>query len=238
MVLRIKDWHKFQHFRDRKPPWIKLYRDLLDDVEWHDLDPKAAKALVMIWLIASENDGELPDFRALSFRLRVSENEIKSIISKLYHWLIQDDINAISVRYQDDIPEKETETEIEREKDNSSKQVRTQYGEGFEVFWGKYPKDANMSKKEAHIAWKRLGKEEQELAVRGLDGFTAYCRANPDYRPVHAVRYLKNARWEGFLTPSGGNGSVTPHHKHISEMTDEERAAFLQDFWSQRETRQ
>ena len=124
MVLRIKDWHKFQHFRDRKPPWIKLYRDLLDDVEWHTLDPKAAKALVMIWLIASENDGELPDVRALAFRLRVSEKEAKSIVSSLSHWLIQDDINAISGRYQDDIPEIERETEIEKEREGERKVSR------------------------------------------------------------------------------------------------------------------
>jgi len=116
MSIKVKDWHKFQHFKDRKPPWIKLYRDLLDDVEWHDLDAKAAKALVMIWLIASEYDGALPNMKTLAFRLRVSENEAKSIVSKLSHWLIQDDINVISERYQDDRLEKERETEKDKRK--------------------------------------------------------------------------------------------------------------------------
>ena len=60
MIYRVKGWKKFQHFKDRKPPWIKLYRDLLDELEWHELDPPAAKALVAIWLIASENEGFLP----------------------------------------------------------------------------------------------------------------------------------------------------------------------------------
>ena len=114
-MLSIKNWHQFQHFKDRKPPWIKLYRDLLDDVNWHDLDPKAAKHLVMIWLIASEYDGNLPDMKTLAFRLRVLENEAKSIVSKLSHWLIQDDIKVISERYQVDSLEKETEKERERE---------------------------------------------------------------------------------------------------------------------------
>jgi hypothetical protein len=57
MAARVKNWKKFQHFKDRSPPWIKLYRDLLDDPDWHELSGDEAKALVMIWLVASENDG-------------------------------------------------------------------------------------------------------------------------------------------------------------------------------------
>ena len=117
MSMSIKGWSHFQHFKDRKPPWIKLYRELLDDVEWHELDPKAAKALVMFWLIASENDGNLPDTKTLAFRLRTTPNEIKLLISKLSHWLIQDDINLISGRYQPDTLETERETELEKEKE-------------------------------------------------------------------------------------------------------------------------
>lgn len=109
--MNIKGWKKFQHFKDRRPPWIKLYRDLLDDPEWHELDAEAAKALVMLWLIASENDGALPDTKKLAFRLRTTEAKIKQILSSLSHWLEGDDIETISSRYQDDAPETETETE-------------------------------------------------------------------------------------------------------------------------------
>jgi hypothetical protein len=109
--MKIKNWSKFQHFKDRKPPWVKLYRDLLDDIEWHELDPKAAKVLVMLWLIASEDEGSIPPNKQLAFRLRMSEKETEVCISKLSHWLEQDDDNVISTRYQDDAPETETETE-------------------------------------------------------------------------------------------------------------------------------
>ena len=107
--MKIKNWSKFQHFKDRKPPWVKLYRDLLDDIEWHELDPKAAKVLVMLWLIASEDDGRIPPIKQLAFRLRMTEKDTEVCISKLSHWLEHDDINAISDRYQDDAPETETE---------------------------------------------------------------------------------------------------------------------------------
>lgn len=81
--MRVKNWQKFQHFKDRKPPWIKLYRDILDDIQWHKLDGDSCKALVMIWLIASEQDGELPAVEELAFRLRVSGPQAHQSINSL-----------------------------------------------------------------------------------------------------------------------------------------------------------
>jgi hypothetical protein len=119
--MRIKNWSKFQHFKDRRPPWVKLYRDILDDIEWHELDPLAAKVLVMLWLIASEDEGRIPDSKTLAFRLRISEVKTKEIIIKLSHWLEHNDIELISSGYQVDLPETETETETEREKETKKK---------------------------------------------------------------------------------------------------------------------
>jgi hypothetical protein len=133
MSLCVRNWHKFQHFKDRKPPWVKLYRDILDDQNWHKLDADAAKTLVMLWLIASESDGVLPEIDELAFRLRISKKSLESIVSKLGCWLIQDDIapisdiGSISGQHQDDIGAKalarsrETETETETDIPPSSK---------------------------------------------------------------------------------------------------------------------
>ena len=113
MQYKIKNWAKFQHFKDRKPPWIKLYRDILDDMEWHNLSGDSAKLLTMLWLIASEGEGVLPEVKYLSFRLRLPEKTINNCLSTLSHWLERDDIGVISERYQDDAPEREIERETE-----------------------------------------------------------------------------------------------------------------------------
>ena len=113
MTYKIKNWNKFQHFKDRRPPWVKLYRDLLDDLEWFELDPVSSKNLINLWLIASEYDGYLPSLDILSFRLRLKKQEVTRILSCLGHWLEQDDIKVISEGYQSD----STETETEREKE-------------------------------------------------------------------------------------------------------------------------
>lgn len=118
MTIRIKDWQKFQHFKDRTPPWVKLYRDILDDPDWHDLDGESAKVLTMLWLIASEDEthtGALPEMRKLAFRLRIKEYHLNQILVRLSHWLIHDDINSMTMRCQVDAPEKETEKETEKE---------------------------------------------------------------------------------------------------------------------------
>ena len=121
--MRIKNFAKFQHFKDRRPPWVKLYRDILDDPDWHELDGESAKTLVMLWLIASEDenqDGNLPDAKKLSFRLRITQKQLEKVCINLSRWLIHDDINVISDCYQVDAPETETETETykpETEKD-------------------------------------------------------------------------------------------------------------------------
>ena len=127
MTYRIKGWVKFQHFKDRRPPWIKLYRDILEDPDWHDLDGDTAKILVALWLLASEDEdqeGKLPDARRLAFRLRLSETKVNQALTKLSHWLDRDDINSISSGYQDDAPETETETETERETERERERER------------------------------------------------------------------------------------------------------------------
>ena len=145
--MKIKNWSKFQHFKDRRPPWIKLYRDILDDIDWHQLDPLASKVLVMCWLIASEDDGNIPDVKKLAFRLRMPEKQTKECVSRLSHWLEQGDINVISERYQHDAPETETETETKREKKEQQRGTRLPVDfvlpEDWIEFCQQYRKDLN-----------------------------------------------------------------------------------------------
>lgn len=114
--FRVRNWAQFQHFKDRRPPWIKLYRELLENKEWHRLEPISAKLLTGLWLLASEDpsqQGDLPDIDTISFRLRISVPELDQCLKPLIGPFIEAlDINPISTRYQDDLPETETETEI------------------------------------------------------------------------------------------------------------------------------
>lgn len=111
---RIRNWALFQHYKFRDPPWIKLHRKILDDLEWHELDPLSAKTLLSFWLIASEYEGVLPNSKVLAHRLRSTEKAINSAISKLSHWLEHDDSIPIAEGLPDAIPEKEKKKTVEK----------------------------------------------------------------------------------------------------------------------------
>lgn len=131
MKIVPKNWHDFQHYKDRSPPWIRLHRKLLDDMHFQRL-PVASRALApMLWLLASESmDGVInADPEELAFRLRQSEEEIvealKPLIEKGFFVVIEGDASAVlahckhvastvlAPRLQRATPETETETETE-----------------------------------------------------------------------------------------------------------------------------
>lgn len=116
MKLIPKNWVKFQHYKDRNPPWIKLHRDLLIDKEFMRL-PLASKALApMLWLLASEDINGVfdADIDQLEFRLRLSQKELKDGLKPLIdNGFFLDASTMLAVSLQDAIPETERETEKE-----------------------------------------------------------------------------------------------------------------------------
>ena len=81
--MRIRNWETFQHYKHRSPPWIRLYRTLLDNPEWFALPGGAAKLLVELWLMASEKDGELPASGTLAWRLRRTSDDVETCLKSL-----------------------------------------------------------------------------------------------------------------------------------------------------------
>lgn len=79
---------------------------------------------------------------------------------------------------------------------------RVAYTQKFEEFWKAYPTDALMSKKDAFAAFEKLDPEAQDEVIAAVPAFRAHCSAHVDYRPVHAVRFITQGRYEGFLATS------------------------------------
>lgn len=79
MKITPKNWGDFQHYKQRRPPWIRLYRSLLDDFDFQCL-PDASRALApMLWLLASEYQSGIIEttLEKLAFRFRRNEDQIK-----------------------------------------------------------------------------------------------------------------------------------------------------------------
>jgi len=192
MSIRIKNWSKHQHFKDRTPPWIKLYREILDDPDWHDLDGDDAKLLIGLWLIASEDEthqGTLPDLRKLAFRLRMKESQLNQQLTKLSHWLIRDDINVTS----DGCPVVSPETETEKRQSAKYVDQENQFSE----FWELYGK--KTGKVNARRNWDKLNPDKQ-LFDEIISGLRMYLRSSKVLSGYQKdpERWIKERLWEDY----------------------------------------
>lgn len=123
LIARVKNWPDHQHYKDRRPPWIKLHRDLLDDQDYMCL-PLASMALApLIWLLASEHqDGTSGEVNihpsSLAFRLRRSVEEIREAVKPLIdEGFLECDSKLLAECYPHATPETEGETEVEVERE-------------------------------------------------------------------------------------------------------------------------
>lgn len=66
--LEIKDWSEHQHYRDRRPPWIKLHRSLLTNAAFLEMSEAAQAQLMKLWLLASQMGHPLPNKPAVLAR--------------------------------------------------------------------------------------------------------------------------------------------------------------------------
>jgi len=74
--IYVRNWDRFQHYRDRRPAWLKLYVALLDDEEYLDLTLAERGLLQDIWkLTAIVGNGRLrSDQQTLSTRAAITQH--------------------------------------------------------------------------------------------------------------------------------------------------------------------
>ena len=230
MSLTPKNWKKFQHYSDRKPGWIKLHRDLLDDYQFIRL-PLASQALApRLWLLASEYEGGqiTADLDEIAFRLHCTHNEVREALQPLIDaGFFIDDSNALAERYQDACLEKEreTETQVETEKNNRSLRSRTNevpHGTSDwpkdyrDKFWSAYPR-----KKAKQAAFKALDRVRRDGKVpfgQLMAGLEKIPKNDPQFIP-HPATWLNQGRWDDEVLPGENDG-----HRGSRALQDDSRS--------------
>lgn len=112
--FKIKNWDKFQHYKNRQPPWIKLHRELLNNYEFSCLQDASKMHLMMIWLLASQTDNKLPaDPAWLKNALHIdSEPDLEALFNAGF---IEIDSSVLAACKQSAIVETEAEADLETE---------------------------------------------------------------------------------------------------------------------------
>jgi hypothetical protein len=190
---KVRNWRKFQHYTDRKPPWIKLHRELLDDFDYISL-PLASKALApLIWLLAAESeDGAVRvDFDWLAFRLRVTAAEAEAGVTPLIdRGFLECASRPLALCQQLATPERETEAEGETEK-HLARPSASRFGE----FWSLYP--VKKGKADAERKWKarKLDAIADRILADVRDRMARDRQWRDGYVP-HGSTYVNGSGWE------------------------------------------
>lgn len=121
IVLTPKDWARFQHYKQRRPPWIKLHRSILDDATFQRL-PDASRALApCLWLLSSEYEkGEIVALVTdVAWRLRTSPSALVSALIPLLnigYFSCSHDASALLAACKQNVTTEERRGESETEK--------------------------------------------------------------------------------------------------------------------------
>lgn len=136
--MRIRNWETFQHYKHRSPPWIRLYRTLLDNPDWYALPGGAAKLLVELWMLASEKDGELPDSGTLAWRLRRAEDDVEICLKSLVDgaFIIPDD--TVLAPCKQDASKMLLQSRVEESRDREEKREAAGEHTEFSTWMGKH----------------------------------------------------------------------------------------------------
>ena len=210
-MLTVKGWSSFQSYKDRKPPWIRLHKSLVDDFEFQMMSSDARAILPMLWLLASEDrdpkSGNIPySMEQIAFRLR---QPVKIVVAAVEECIaagfLQSDrpcnesvTKPLQIRTQTVTPETETETETEAEK----------HIVDFEILWEAYPQ--KQGKKEAlrHFKASVKTREQSDQILLALAKYKDHLDANSWKRPMNGSTWFNNWQdWVDFVEPKQGNGN-------------------------------
>ena len=197
--FNVKNWSKYQHYKDRNPPWIKLHYELITSLDWVSLDDASRVLAVGCMLIASRHDGRVPANAAYVQRVAYL-NTVPDFKPLIDCGFLEGASTMLATCYQSARPETEEETEEETEKPKpvctKPKGLPRANGVDFERFWEHWPKKVN--KLEAKKAWivKKFELSDVDELIADVQQRVKHDKRWKDGFIPHCSTYLRGERWE------------------------------------------
>jgi len=199
--FEVTDYLKFQHYKDRNPPWIKFYNTVLDDYELGCL-PDASKAhLFAIFLLASRSDNKIPydagwvagkinatDPVDLDLLLEAGYIQRKPAENLEIQGMEQHASKALAELEHDACLETETETETEGESIS------------FDLWWSLVPikKAKGKARKAFRAALKRT---DLQTLTDGIKRYAAEVAGHDPHFIKHPATWLNGDCWDDEASP-------------------------------------
>lgn len=199
--FRIVEWGKYQHYKNRNPPWIKLHREILTSRMWVGSSDETRVLALSCMLLAAASDNSIPMDPAYMKRVAYLNKppNLKPLIDIGFIEII-DNNDTCKQMLADARPEKEKEKEESR----GETPIVPVNGDGvverFETFWKAYPR--KVGKGEARKSWVRL-KPGADLLAKMLIAIDD-ARRSPGWLPdktgkayiPNPATWLNQERWD------------------------------------------
>jgi len=116
--LKIKNWKKYQHYKDRNPPWIKFYHSILDDYIYSCLQDDSKLLLITLLLLAGKTNNKIPyDIKWIQNKSMIKKKiNLKELLSSGFVFVDDGDSNLIADEYQDATLRREEKSKRREEK--------------------------------------------------------------------------------------------------------------------------
>lgn len=119
----VKNFERWQHYKDRRPVWIKVYNSLLSDYAFSQIPDAVKWHLIGIWLLASQHGNRLPfDGRWIGERIGATvEVDLEMLLRFEFIESCEDASKSLAGCYQD--------ASVEKRREETEKNSRSPNGE-------------------------------------------------------------------------------------------------------------
>jgi hypothetical protein len=211
-TFHVKNFEKFQHYKDRAPPWIKLYNELLDDYEFGLLPDASKMHLIAIWLLASRSENKIPlDQAWVARRINANTKVDLTLLAERGFIVIDQELQGVEQDASTPLAKCLSREREEGETEESRTLVaRAPKNDQFEELKKVYPKrkggDPGPPAAKLFLAAVKSGTDPQ-IIIDGAKRFAIEERQNINtpYIP-QLVKWLRDKRWLDYT----GNGMTQP----------------------------
>lgn len=219
-MIEIKNWAQFQHYKDRTPPWIKLYRTLLDDRQYRQLSDLAARFLIDLWLLAAESKAGIIelDIEDIAWRLRDASKTLEhykaAIIEIENQGLIKVDSDMLASCKQDAIPE-ERRGEESRDKEETETYKHKDKNKKNNLDYSSWPDMPNEQTLQDWFAARKKKKADVTQTVINQYGKELHKAHQMGFSVDHCIAECVTRNWQGFKAEWLENmrGSINGPHQ-------------------------
>ena len=211
---RVRNWAKYQHYKNRNPPWIKLHVEILASEDWVMMDDASKLLAIVCMIVAAKYDGSVPANPNYIKRVAYisKQPDFKPLIECGFLEVQADARNMLadaSTMLASARPEKEKEAEKEREIISiTTASRRSEIDKGFDGFWLLCPRKIGKGAAKKAYA-KAVQTTSPDVLKEAMRRYAASRVGEPEQYTKHPATWLNAECWldEAKGAPNGASGN-------------------------------